>query len=199
MANKKYYVIGAMLFSFSSLQSRDVLLEFKGAYFLPTDSVFKKIYHGGALYGPEITVQLCCDANVYGFVSVDFLQKNGKSIGFNSPTKVRLIPLGVGLKYFVPFCFGDFYVGLGFQPTYLHTKDDSPLVIPKHSKWGFGGIAKIGSYFDLPHNFFIDLFIDYSFVKVPFHNTHAPTGPVVPRTANVSGAIFGAGVGYRFN
>jgi len=198
MLNKKCYFKVAMFLTFGSLKSTDILLEFKGAYFLATNSIFRKIYdNGGALYGPEITFKIF--RNIYGFASVDFLQKSGKSIGLFSPTKVGLIPLGIGFKYFVPFCYGDFYVGLGFQPTYLHTKDCSSYVIAKRSKWGFGGIVKIGTYFNLPHNFLVDVFIDYSPVKVPFHNNQAPTGHVVPRKADISGNIFGIGIGHHFN
>lgn len=187
------------------LISRDILLEFKGAYFLATGSRFKKIYkHGGALYGPELTVQLCDDSNLYGFFSIDYLSKKGHSIGLHTPTKVSLLPIGVGLKYFLSDhcgCFEnvDFYVGLGFQPVRVKTRDDSPFVIEKHSKWALGGIAKVGAYIDLRCNFFLDLFIDYSFARVKSHAHMAPTGPVVPLKANVSGAIFGAGLGYRFN
>lgn len=177
------------------LLARDVLLEFKAAYFLFTDPCVKSIYgNGGALYGPEITFLL--GKNWYGFASADFLSKKGHSVGLHNATKMDIVPLGVGLKYFVPFCYGDFYLGLGFQPVHLKTINCSPYVAEVTSKWGFGGIAKIGSYFDLPHNFFIDLFFDYSFVKVDCQKC-APG--VIPLKANLSGCIFGAGLGYRFN
>ena len=200
MYNKKNYFLITLLLVTSSLACRDILLEFKGAYFLGTNSIFRKIYdHGGALYGPEVTFNLGCHENLYGFASIDVLQKHGRSIGLCSPTKVTLIPLGLGLKYLIPFCYGDFYVGLGIQPTYVRTKDCSPYVIPKNSKWGCGGIAKIGTFFDLPHNLLLDIFIDQSFVTVPFHKCKAPTGFVSPRKAKVSGTSFGVGFGYRFN
>ena len=56
--------------------------------------------------------------------------------------------------------------------------------------------AKIGSYFDLPHNFFADVFLDYSFVKVGCSNYCAR---VVPLKVNLSSVIVGVGLGYRFN
>lgn len=179
------------------IKSRDVLLEFKAAYFLPTDSLVRDIYgNGGALYGPEVTFRLGQCQNWYGFASIDFLSKKGHSIGLCDPTKMYIMPIGVGLKYFVPFNYGDFYIGLGFQPAHLKTINCSPFVVQKTSKWGFGGIAKIGAFFNLPHNFFIDLFFDYSFVKVP---TSCCSGITAPSKADISGSVFGAGVGYRFN
>ena len=184
------------------IYARDVILEFKAAYFLPTDSVFKQIYHNGsALYGPEVTVQLCNNKNWYGFASIDYFQKKGHSIGLCDSTKVSLLPLGIGLKYFVPtFCDRfDFYLGLGFQPVYVRTKNCVECVSTKQSRWGFGGIAKAGTYWYLPHNFVIDLFVDYSFVKVGCKNSCQPcSGTIIPRKADISGAIFGLGLGYRF-
>jgi len=191
-----------LLFFFTgSLSARDILLEFKGAYFLATEHLFREIYgNGGALYGPEVTFQLCDDDNWYGFASIDFFQKDGHSLGLCDATKARIMPLALGLKYFVPFCYGDFYIGLGFQPTHLKTINCSPFVAECTSQWGFGGIAKIGTYFDLPCNFLIDIFIDYSFVKVDCNKKcQPPAGPVTSTKADISGVIFGAGLGYRFN
>lgn len=179
-------------------QERDILLEFKAAYFQPTGSLFRHIYGGSALFGPEVTFKL--KNQWYGFASVDYLTKNGKSLGLRTSTHVNLLPLGIGLKYL--WCMNDysqFYAGLGFQPVYVMLENCSPYVAKNQNKWGFGGIAKIGAFVDLPHHFFLDFFVDYSFVKVPFKNSVVPAGYVQPHKANVSGAIFGAGVGYRFN
>lgn len=189
-------------FSASSLVCRDIILEFKAAYFLPTSSVFRDIYNnGGALFGPEMTFNIGDTRDWYGFVSVDYFQKSGRSLGLCDATKVSLLPLGVGIKYFLPFWYdyADFYIGLGFQPVLLHTNDCSPYVFNKRTKWGFGGIAKVGVYVDLPHDFILDFFIDYSFVKVSFNNGNAPTGLVTPLKTDISGTIFGVGLGYRFN
>ncbi len=192
----------ASCFLMMPLCARDVILEFKAAYFLPTNSLFRHIYdNGGALYGPELTVQLCEDKNWYGFLSLDYFQKKGRSLGLCERTKVSLLPLGVGLKYFVPmWCdHADFYLGLGFQPTYVRTKNHAECLTTKQSRWGFGGIAKVGTYWYLPHHFVIDLFVDYSFVKVGCKRPcETATGTFIPRKANVSGAIFGAGIDYCF-
>jgi hypothetical protein len=174
---------------------RDVLLEFKGAYFLPTDHNFRHIYGGGALFGPEVTFEFF--NQVYGFMSIDFLQKDGFSLGGCFPTQITLVPIGMGFKYFVPFCYGDFYVGIGLQSTVVQITNCSPNVLPEQSQWGFGGIAKIGTIFDLPCNLFIDIFIDYSFLSVSFNNC-CQTNPAAAQKAHVSGTIFGVSLGYRF-
>lgn len=198
--SKHIYLISLALlccFIYKPISAHDYLLEFKGAYFLSTDPLFKQIFcNGSALCGPEFTFQVC--RNWYGFVSADFFSKCGTSVGLNSTTKIQLVPLGLGAKYFVPYCYGDFYLGLGFQPTYLKTINNYPFVAQCTSQWGFGGIAKVGSYINLPCNFFLDLFVDYSFVWTNCNNQACNTGFVVPLKSNLSGAIFGAGLGYRF-
>ncbi|MFA6066740.1 MAG: hypothetical protein WC707_06180 [Candidatus Babeliaceae bacterium] len=187
----------ALLFFIYPLLCRDVLVEFKTAYFLPTDSCVRAIYgKGGALYGPEATFQLCENDNWYGFASVDFLSKKGHSVGLCEPTKMYIAPLALGVKYFVPFCYGDFYAGLGFQALHLKTVNCSSHVAQITSKWGFGGIAKIGAYCELPCNYFVDLFFDYSFAKVGCDKCSTST---VPLKVSMNGAIFGIGLGYRFN
>lgn len=199
---KKIAVV-SILFFFSGLAARDVLLEFRGAYFKPTGDRFKHIYTGCmGLYGGEVAVQLSeCNEHWYGFFSIDYLSKKGYSIGLGNPTKVTLLPLGIGVKYLTPACWcdnTDLYVDLGFQPVRVHTHDISSYVIPTITKWALGGIVKGGAYVTFSCNFFLDVFIGYSFAKAKSNLTGAPTGPVVPLDSSVSGAIFGAGVGYRF-
>lgn len=194
------YIFTLLFFLNTSLVARNVLLEFKAAYFLSASSQFKDIYgKGSALYGPELTFQLACNKNWYGFVSADFFTKSGHSIGLDNKTKVFMMPLAIGLKYFVPFSYGDFYLGLGFQPTYLRTKNDSQYVIKHSAKWGFGGIVKGGVYFKLPYHLLLDIFVGYSFVKAGHHRKYGTiTNTIVSRKADLSGGVFGCGLGYRF-
>lgn len=134
------------------------------------------------MYGPELTFQLCDNSCWYGFASVDFFHKKGHSIGLSTPTKVSLLPVGLGLKYFMPLCdeWADFYIGLGFQPVHVRTRALSAFV-PQQNKWALGGIAKVGAYIDLSCNFVLDLFIDYSFAEVSSHVTQAPQGFSAPK------------------
>lgn len=200
MLLKKIFSLLVTLSLISTLLGRNTILEFKGAYFLPTNNSFKKIYKGNALYGPELTVQLCDENNWYAFASIDYLKTHGHSLGLHEPTTLRLLPLAFGLKYFIPTheCL-DFYAGLGFETMNVRTKDNSINGIIKQSKWGFGFIAKAGAYYYLPCNFLIDLFIDYSYASVGKNAYHNQNGIVFKSTkATVSGAIFGAALGYKF-
>lgn len=183
------------------LACHDVILEVKGAYFLPTDHLFKKIYGGNGIVGAEVTFELC--NQFYGYVAVDYLSAKGKSIGFCSLTKMSMTNLELGFKYFFPYeCFlpyfdGDFYIGIGVLPTRLHTNDCSPFVIESRTKWSCGGILKTGVYFNLPQCFVLDVFFDYSFVNV--HYACEPGEFTGSHTAHLSGCWFGAGIGYSFD
>ena len=183
------------------LAARDIILEFKGAYFHPTGSTFKAVYgKSAALFGPEVTVSFCDAKRIYGFASVDYLKKNGSSVGLCNATTVRMVPLAFGFKYFKPVCCADLYAGLGFQPTHLKTINCSPYVQEYTSQWCLGGIAKFGAYVDVSCNVVFDFFLDYSFVKAGCPKVCQPaTGVIVPRRASLSGVIFGAGIGYRFS
>ncbi len=177
---------------------RDVILEFKGACFVPTNHTFRNAYtHAGALYGPELTVQLLNDKPWYAFASADYFQKKGKDLGLADSTKLRMLPLALGMKYF--FTITDrtnLYVGLGFEPAYVHTKSSHGCVTSKTSQWCFGGIGKVGAYIDLKRNFVLDLFFDYSFLRTKKEHFYGPTRTA--SKASLSGAIFGAGLGYKF-
>lgn len=184
-----------------SLAAREVIVEFKGAYFRSTDSRFKQIYNkGGALFGPEVTFQLCECKPWYGFASVDYLAKRGRSIGLCLPTKVRMLPLALGVKYFKPVRCADLYAGLGFQAVNLRTSNCLSGVAINTSKWGYGGIAKLGAYVDVRRNFVLDMFVDYSFVTVGRPVLCQPANGVIsPLKSHLNGAVFGVGLGYRFN
>jgi len=191
----KYWVVSLVYFVSVPAYGRDVLLEFKAAYFLPTNDTFKDIYGGGAIYGPEVTGQLY--KRLYGFTSVNFFNNHGKSIGLCNPTTVKLVTLGLGLKYLIPSIYGTWYIGLGIVPTRLHTHDYSPFVAPFSTRWTCGGVTKAGVYIDLRHSLFLDLFFDYSFARV---KPKCVSGiQVEQHAAYPNGCSFGAGLGYRFN
>ena len=175
---------------FMSMTAHDVLLEVKGAAFVPTSTNFKDIYGTIGDFGLELTAGGLSN-HLYAFSSIDFLIKNGNTVNFQSPTKVNMIDLAFGLKYFVPFHQGDFYFGVGVQPTYLFTSDG--LTDPvQTSQWNCGGIAKVGVILNMPHSFFADLFIDYSFLKINSTSSSTTQTPI-------NAAVLGVGFGYRFN
>lgn len=180
--------------AFLSMNARDILLEIKGAGFFPTSHIYKKIYHSSGIFGAEATVNMF--QNLYAWASIDGLGKKGLSIIGLTPTQVTYIPLCFGLKYIHSFEYAGWYVGLGLLLAHIHTHDYSPFVVPLYSKWGVGGIGKLGCIIDIRPQTFIDLFFNYSFVKAGSHNTD--NGMVYPHAAKIRGCMVGVGLGYRF-
>ena len=93
-----------LLFIFTSVHARDFLLEVKGAGFIPTSHLYKKIYRSSGIFGVEFTGNLWCD--IYGWASVDGLSKHGYSLIGHDRTKVSYVPIAFGLKYFSHFVVG---------------------------------------------------------------------------------------------
>jgi hypothetical protein len=181
----------------SPLFARDIIAEGRAAYYWPFSSTFRDCYEGSGLYGAEITMQLRNSSDWYLFGSVDYYQQKGHSLSSCDSTKLQLVPLAIGLKYFTSlYEEADFYVGLGFQPIYTHKKSRRAYVTAKKTSWAFGCIVKTGAYVDLPHNLVLDFFSDYSLAWTSKKNFYGNT--VKHSRANLSGAIFGVGLGYRF-
>lgn len=197
MQKVRYISICLSLTQLYAHQGRDVIFEFKAAYFRPINDTFQRIYGGGAIFGPEVTFKMF--RRIHGFVSYDYFTKNGTSLGLNSPTQVNFMPIAVGLKLMNRVSeHARLYAGLGFEPTYLRVTNCSPYVRQHMKKWGFGGIFKVGAYIDLPHNVLFDFFADYSFVKVASGCTN-PALYTQATKSDLSGFIFGASLGYRFH
>jgi outer membrane protein W len=181
---------------------RTLLLEFKGAYFLPINSRFRKAYNNGsALYGPELTIQVGRNnhwtQNICAFLGVDYFQKKGHKLSLCDSKTLRLVPLTIGLKYIRPLNrWIDGYVGLGLESRYVQTNLHRGSIKTKNSAWAFGGITKLGITINLPHKLFLDLFFDYSFINARMTGFYGQT--ISSHHADLSSALFGIGLGYRF-
>lgn len=196
MIMKKFALASIIgLTSFSQLHSIEFLPEVKAAYFYPLDSRTRDIYSDGAVYGLELNMESCwC---IYPWISGQYFCVDGRSIGEDDKTTLRLVPLGIGLKYM--FCCESCwrpYVGLGFGATYLHTKDDSNFVKRTRSKWGYGLIVKGGSYFYFSDCWFFDIFIDYTWMKLSFSGSTDPF--IIGKKADISNIAVGGGIGVNF-
>lgn len=176
------------------LVAHEKFIEIKGSGFFPTSHFFKKIYHDAGMVGGELTVNAF--DNVYAWLSVDYLRKSGLSLIGDSRTKVSYLPIGFGLKYLHPICYGDVYFGLGALAARIRTHDYAPNVVPVYSKWGWGGIVKFGALLDIRCPFLLDIFVNYAFSRASSNDTL--NNLVVPHTVKVSGFILGAGLAYRF-
>lgn len=185
--------IAALLTFVSCLQAEDVFVEAKAAYYRPTESRFRKVYGGSGIYGIEASFQAWRD--LYAWTSTSCFYRSGTSIGKHNGTNITFIPLGIGLKYLFPIHFTDVYLGVGGLGTYAHIKNHSRFVSSSQSKWAPGAIIKVGALLNVHPNFFIDLFSDYSFIKMRFSKG---SKTVVQHESNLGGWSIGLGLGFRF-
>lgn len=187
-----------LFLAFADLFSRELLFEARASYFYPTASETRDTYGCTGLYSLESSYSFC--SAIYGWSSVGYLYDSGKVKSDYEyqeekiDTSMTYVPLATGLKYIGCLnCFRP-YLGAGLLVSYLHTKDDSPFVVQVRNKWGVGAVAKAGVLYDFFHCFFIDMFLDYYWMKINFNDTDKTSGT----QADISGLSLGAGIGYRF-
>lgn len=195
MNSIKKIIVSIFFISFLSpslVMAHDILLEAKGSVFVPTDALFRDLYGNCGVFAVEMTSNMF--DQWYVFTSVDFLIKNGQTVTIETPSKIDIVNIGFGAKYFMPFQHGDFYVGLGIEPTYVKIANQLSAV-DTQTNWSCGGVAKIGVIVDLPRSLFLDFFFDYSFVKSTFYTSN----PTQTNITHLDGCLFGLGFGYRFN
>lgn len=183
-------------FLFASLSAIDFDVEARAGYFYPMSSGFKKIYRDGELYGAEVGAYLCDEFQLWA--SANHLARRGKSGGSfenDFKTRVTYTPFAAGFKFLIPIeCWMDLYFGLGAQYARFHTSDNSSFGGLHHSKkYGWGGIVKLGVLIDVTDCIYLNLFSDYSFIKMSFHNSHH--GIFTRHNSVLDGWIFGVGVG----
>jgi len=174
-------------------------VEGKVSYYYPTDSTFRKIYDERIFYGIEGAFRLIND--FYLFSSANLFTSSGHSIGDRDKTRICLIPIEIGVKYFFPFLKPNFklYVGGSAVPCYLHVKNYSDFVQRKRENWIIGGSFKGGIHIYPWNNcsfnkFYFDIFLDYFLLEKKYKDTKKTIG----KKANFNSLSVGGGFGRRF-
>jgi hypothetical protein len=122
--------------------------------------------------------------NLELWVGASFFSKKGELSFTGEETKVRIIPIGGGVKYISSVGGINYYSGIGIN--YYLYKETNP--IGDASKGGFGILGMIGSFMKVTRGLIIDLYIDYSYCKMK---------PADYRI-NIGGFEAGIGIGYEF-
>jgi opacity protein-like surface antigen len=182
-------LIFLLLLTFGPLQSAEWIAELRAGYFYPTSKKFREIYRQGGPEG-EVEVSKSFSENWIGWGNINYFQRSGRSKGFHDRTTIRMLPLSLGLKYQFQFCncFSP-YIGAGVTYTFLNVKNAAHFVKRHVSREGFGFVLKSGVNINLSEDFLLDLFLDYYYQDVRFHDKHR---------VEVGGLRTGIGLGYRF-
>jgi hypothetical protein len=189
----KKSLLAAMLF-FVSICSQPLMadvensLEFRVAAFFHSSKLFRHIYgNSSACYQVEANVKI---AEGFSFwTNVDWFSKHGHSIGLRNGTRVNIVNVGVGVKYFFKNCSCVLpYVGLGMCVGSIWVRNHSQFV-DDASKAVVGGVAKAGLYYPLNKYVFLDAFVDYNYQPVHFSRHHC---------VDIGGVKTGLGIGTHF-
>jgi hypothetical protein len=170
-------------------------LEAKAGYFNFTDSKMRKVYNrGGFDFQVSTSIPIAKRLEIYG--SVEYLERHGRSLHEHEKTSIWEVPLSLGLKPVAVISPRvQAYITLGPRYVFLHQHNKSNFVDKNVSRSGFGGFANAGFNFFLRKHVFLDLFAEYSFVKM---HVHPHKTNVYGRSTQVGGYVFGAGLGYAF-
>ncbi|MGK5595629.1 MAG: hypothetical protein ACSNEK_09785 [Parachlamydiaceae bacterium] len=192
--------LGLFLFSYSlSYALCDFQVEGRVACYLPASKKVRHIY-GDAWANYQIAVLKNITPQWQLWSGASFLPKKGHSYGCcHSPTRLRLIPINFGAKYFIPVC-GNIkgYIGGAICYSILRIKDDAYDVHRHTRKRAWGGLTQVGLTYDLWERGALDLFIDYYFQQFHFKTKNDTRRYVKRSSLNMNGLQVGLGLGLKF-
>ena len=166
----------------ASVTATDFVVELEAHYLFPSEKAFKDIYGGGMMYGGEATIQVW--KNIIIWFGGSTFSKTGELTFTKEETKLKITPIGGGLKYRTQTGIVNFYGGLGIN--YYQYKETNP--IGDVSKSGPGITGKIGIYIKAIEGLLIDVYFNYSYCKIK------PADYKI----NIGGIEIGVGIGYEF-
>lgn len=175
--------IGIIILLSGFATAADFSVEMKVHYFSPSEQAFKDIYGGGMMYGAEATVGIW--RNFEFWFGGSHFTKRGKLTFTQEETKLKIIPIGGGLRYILPTGRLNLYAGLGLN-YYQYKETNDP--IGEASKGGLGYVGKIGSFVKVTGSLLIDIYADYTYCKMK------PADFKI----NIGGFEAGIGIGYEF-
>lgn len=157
----------------------------KGGYFAPTNEVFRDVYPGGAVFGLDLAVPVGGVFRVWA--GADFFSKTGALTLSEEETKVRIVPLYVGLR-----CeFGQTglrpYIGAAAAYFMFHEEN----VLGTVSDGGIGFLAQAGVLLRIGGPVWLDIHAGY-------RGCTLKTDDEDPLEAKLDGIHAGFGLAFRF-
>jgi len=187
MRNRQKLAAGVLAFAMlmGAAWGAGVSLTFKAGLFWPSDSVFREVYKSGAVFGGELAVPIAGGLHIWA--GAEFFGKSGQLTVSEEVTKVRIIPVYLGLR----FHFGKSAVRpyLGAAAAYFLFQEENPLGSVSES--GFGYLGQAGLLVRIGGPVWLDLFGNYRACTL---RTDEPD----PVEAKIGGISAGLGLVFRF-
>lgn len=188
-----FYMLGGFLlllsppvhaWNFCCESFKNVKVEARIAYYHPSDKKVRRIYGNGwpdyqiefskDFPGFNISEYSCdegCAWNWRLWAGVSGFTKGGNSIGFEDPTRIRLIPVNLGVKLLYSVdCNTEVYAGGAVCYSFLNITDHSDFVRKHTRKEEFGGLLQSGIAYTFFNCLRVNIFVDYLFQRFQFHD-----------------------------
>lgn len=160
-------------------------LTFKGGNFWPMDSVFREVYGSGPVFGGELAIPLV--GGLHLWAGADYFAKNGLLPVSEEQTKVRIVPVFLGLRYHIGKSAVRPYFGAA--AAYFLFKEENPL--GKVSETGLGFLGQAGLLLKIGGPVSLDLYANYRACTLRTDNPD-------PVEAKIGGFSAGIGLVFRF-
>jgi hypothetical protein len=157
-------------------------IEARSSYFSPSDAVFRDVYGYGITWGGELGFVL--SGRLAGWAGGDYFVQTGKLPYTEDETKIRIVPLTAGVKYFLALGRWRPYLGAGLA--YFQYRETNSIGTVE--KGGLGIIGRGGLLVKLGTTFFLDLQGSLSSCRVQPLDVEA----------NLGGLSLGLGIGFEF-
>lgn len=201
-----------------------VRVEARVAYYHPSSNKVRRIYGDGwADYQLEVSSKLgnlwgignflrnwLCDGSYLRLCAgVSGFSRHGDSIGFHNRTNLQLLPVSLGLKYYVPIgCNTEFYLGGAGCYSFLRIRDHSEYVHEHVRKEAWGGLVQTGVTYSWSEYIIVSAFFDYFFQRFDFSSSDHNYGYgssyyygsryIERKPLNMDGYKVGVGLGIEF-
>jgi len=177
-----------LLFLTILLKANPIRMEISTAFFYPSEKAFRKIYGPGAKYGLDLGMNIWKKLEIH--IEANYFFKKGHLTFTQEKTRLKLIPLGINLRYLFWQKSINFYGGLGLA--YIIFEEKNPLGKVKKKKAGpmvkIGGFKRIKGFKKWIKTFVIDVYLSYHY---------CPMQPAQIKF-DAGGADFGLGLGFEF-
>jgi opacity protein-like surface antigen len=181
---KCLFVFSLLILLAGLSQAADIRIEAKASYFQPSEADFRNIYGSGFQYGGELDIGLPGGLELW--VAGSYFSKTGETTFTEEKIRLKIIPLGGGVKYGVMIGSFNLYAGLGLY--YNQYKETDILGGGDITKNKIGYVGKLGSILDLTKRLLLDFCLEYSTCKIQ----------PADFSFDIGGLSFGAGLGYEF-
>lgn len=163
-------------------------VELGGSFFYQSEKLFREIYGNGIKFQWDFgrTIGKNLEVHLRG----SYFSKTGELTFTKEETKVKVIPVGVSLRYIFLKKKINLYTGGGLSWVYLEERNPIGTAIGKNIGFDFqvGAFKRFQGLKNFFKGFIIDVFIHYQYCEMEPADT----------SVDIGGADIGVALGYEF-